>query len=135
MDQRPLVSEQIDAGSEFLNRLDKAVPIKAAFWLKTYVDGKWRLFVVSDEINDSNVYEHYGEVNRVMRDMRDPDIDQFRVKLVGTNDPLARAVLDYQALYPGKRIRRYDTHLGGVGVEEIYIYPSPLPTPAQQDAP
>jgi hypothetical protein len=53
MDQGALVSEQIDAGADLARRFEK-YPLQAAFWLKGAEDGRWFLYLVSDQINDSN---------------------------------------------------------------------------------
>ena len=42
--------------------------------------------------------------------------------------PLAQAALARQRPYPGQTLPRvYDTLFGDVMVDEVYIYPSPLP--------
>ena len=40
MDQGQLVSEEIDAGAELVRRLDRYVPVKAAFWVKDSEEGQ-----------------------------------------------------------------------------------------------
>jgi hypothetical protein len=130
MDQGPLVSEQIDAGARFLGEFQKYAPVQAAFWLKDSEEGGWSLYVASDRISDENTDTGYGEVLRIAGRLEEPWFDPFQVKLIGTNDPLAQAVLDMHRRYPGKMPTRFHGKaLGGVNVEEGYIYPRPVPSP------
>jgi hypothetical protein len=128
MDQGPLVTEQIEAGANFLAEFEKKFPLSVAFWLKATEEDSRYFYVVSDAVLDEKLRAGYGEVFRIAGEMRDPDFDPLRVKLVGSSDPLARAVLDVLRLYPGglaKPIRRKD--LGATSVEEVYIYPTMNP--------
>jgi hypothetical protein len=132
MDQGPLVSEQIEAGARFLREFQKYVPVQTAFWLKESESGEWYLYVASDRITDDNFDVAYGEVARIAGAIHDPWFDPFQIKVIGTDDPLAKGVEDLLRLYPGRRPARFrDTTLGGVSVDEVYIYPSPLPVPVQ----
>jgi hypothetical protein len=124
MDQGPLVREQIEAGLEFIDRLDERVPVHVAFWLKEEAEGRWHLYIASDRVNDNTLRETYDEVARVARDMDNPNLSAFRVKLIAADNPLARAALEIQARFKAKvpaRVRQ--TSFGGRGVEEVYIYP------------
>jgi hypothetical protein len=130
MDQGPLVTQQIDAGSRFIHEFAKQIPIQAAFWLRTSEDNEWFLYVVSDQINDSSVRLAYGEVSRITSKLADPWLDSVHVKVIGTNKPVAKAILDIQGKYPGRLPARYrDLQLGGIFVEEAYVYPPPAAVP------
>src|SRR5262249_20728459 len=126
MDQGPLVSEQIDAGARFLTEFQKYVPVQVAFWLKDSEEGVWYLYVASDQITDDNFDLAYGEVARLAGALRDPWFDPFRVKVIGADDPLAKAALEAQQRYRTP-VHLYGEMFGGVSAEEVYIYPSPLP--------
>jgi len=132
MDQGPLVSEQIDAGARFLGEFQKYLPIQAAFWLKDSEEGAWNLYVVSDRITDDNFDVAYGEVLRIAGQLQDTWFDPFQVKLIDVNDSVAQAALDIQRRFHGKVPTRFrEMTFGGVSVDEVYIYPSPIPVPAQ----
>ena len=60
MDQVPLVIEEIEAGKEFLDELEKRLPVKAAFWLKADEDSGWYLHVASDQVGDANLGRFTG---------------------------------------------------------------------------
>jgi hypothetical protein len=127
MDQGPLVIEEIDAGMRFLEEFDKKVPVLAAFWLRASEEDAGYLYVASDQINDNNIKEVYGEVGRIAAEMRDPSFGPFRVKLIKRSDPLAGAAMQYLELFPGRMPTRLrQRNFGGIGTEEVYIYPSAI---------
>ena len=128
MDHEPLVKEQIDAGARFLREFDKYAPVRVAFWLRESEGRYWHLYVASDEITDDNFDLAYGEVIRIAAEFRNPWFDPLRVKVLSADDPLAKAALEVQQRFPGWAPPRVsDTMFGGVFVDEVYIYPSPLP--------
>jgi hypothetical protein len=124
MDQGPLVIDQIDAGARFLGEFQKYAPVRAAFWLKESDEGEWSLYVASDKITDDNFDEGYGEVLRIAGMLRDTPFDPFEVKLIGVDDPLAKAALDIHRRHPGRVATRFHGKVfGGLPVDEVYIYP------------
>jgi hypothetical protein len=130
MDQDPLVREQIDAGKRFLDEFEKYAPVHAAFWLKTSDDSDWYLYVASDQISDQNFDVAYGEVLRLAGEIQDPNFDAFRVKLIGGDNPLARAALDIHQRHPAKVPTWFNgKNFGGMSVERVYIYPTKVVAP------
>ena len=128
MDQSPLVTEQINAGAKFLAELEKRIPVTAAFRLRANEEDSSYLYVASDEFNDEKLDVGYGEVLRIAAEMRDPNFAPFRVKLIRLGDPLAKAALDVLRRYPGRTPTRIlQAYFGGVGVDEVYIYPTLAP--------
>jgi hypothetical protein len=73
--------EQIDAGARFLAEFGKKYPIKVGFWLREADKPFSYLYAVSDQIDEANYRDAYGEVLRVSQVMQDPYFDPFRVKL------------------------------------------------------
>ena len=126
MDPGPLVKEQIDAGAMFLAELEKKMPVAAGFWLKGTDRDYWKFYVVADRFEGEDRLAAYEEVSRVTAAMRDPNVGPSDVRLIETGKPLARAVLDYRRLYPDKVIRLRDRFFGGMAIDEVYIYPSPV---------
>jgi hypothetical protein len=125
MDPGPLVTEQIDAGEKFLAELEKAMTVAAAFWLKRQDQDSWNFYVAPDRSRDGHRGVADGEVLRVALALRDPNLDYLQVRTIDPDDPLARAALDYQRLYPGKAVRLRDRVFGEMGIDEVYIYPAP----------
>jgi hypothetical protein len=126
MDPGPLVTEQIDAGTRLLAELEKTMAVTAAFWLKRPDQDSWYFYVAPEPSRDDSRGVVGGEVLRVALAMQDPNLSYLQVRPADPDDPLARAVLDYQRLYPGKAVRLRDRAFGGMGIDEIYIYPSPI---------
>lgn len=125
------MNEQRDAGRRFLAEFHKSYPVQVAFWLRESEATWWYLYVASEQITDDNFDVAYGEVLRVSDMLRDPWFDPFRVKLIGADDPLAKAALEMLKKYPGPVATTFGGKmLGGVYVDEMYIYPSPLPVSA-----
>jgi hypothetical protein len=132
MDQGPLVSEQIDAGARFLGAFHQSYPVQSAFWLKDSEEGAWYLYVASDQITDDNFDVAYGEVVRIAGELQDPWFDTFQLKVIGADDPLAKAAADLRRRYPSQSpVRIHNRTFGDTFAEEVYLYPSPLPAPAR----
>jgi hypothetical protein len=131
MDKSPLVTEQIDAGERLIHEFNKQIPVHAAFWLRERDSDEWYLYLASDQINDFNFDLAYGEVLRIVRPRQSLWIDPFQVKVVGIDAPVAKAALGVMKQYPGTIPTRYHgRHFGGLSVDEVYIYPLPLPASA-----
>jgi hypothetical protein len=74
----------------------------------------------------------YEEVHRITGVLHDPYFDPFVVKVIGAGDPLAKAALEMQRrFYPRRVAICLDGQvIGSLPVDEVYIYPSPIPVPA-----
>ena len=60
---------------------------------------------------------------RIAARIRDPSLDPFQIKVMGTNKPIAKAVVELQEKYPEQLPMRYHGRpLGGVSIDEVYIY-------------
>jgi hypothetical protein len=130
MDQESLVTEQIEAGRQFLDAFGQRAPVKIAFWLKAGADAGWYLFVASDRVNSESKEDIYMDVYYAAKDLRDPNFDQFRVKLIRTSDPLAKAALDVYRRHPVPIPAHFqERSFGGMGVEGVYIYPPMIEVP------
>jgi hypothetical protein len=130
MDQTPLVMDEIEAGKEFIRRMQAYQPVKAAWWMRETEDAGRYLHVALEGLTMDNIDAAYGEVLRIANEMKDHYIDPFRVKLVSPDDPAARAILDHYRRYPGRvPLRLNGSVLGKVAAAEVYIYPLPAPRP------
>lgn len=131
MDKKPLVTEQIDAGERLTQEFNKTIPVQAAFWLRERESDEWYLYLASGQINDAKSDLAYREVLRIVPPNQSLWIDPFQVKVVGTDAPVARAALDLMQKYPGQLPTRYHgRQFGDLSVDEVYIYPLPLPVSA-----
>src|SRR5205085_3967685 len=102
MDQGALVTPMLQAGEQLISEFNKYKPVTVAYWLRSGGDEDWYLYISSDQINDANFDQAYGEVLRIARAVRNPWLDPFRVKVVGADDRVARAIADYAKQYPGQ---------------------------------
>jgi hypothetical protein len=76
-------------------------------------------------------YDHgFAEILRIVREMLTPYVDPFQVRLIGSDDPLAKAAVDTNRKFPGPVPTRFrGTNFGRVPVEEVYVYPARYLTP------
>ena len=88
-------------------------------------------YIASESFDQGGLREGYGEIIRLTDAIRCPYLEASDVKLIGGDDPLARAAAAISERYPGRAqgIRLRDTYFGGVGIpiDDIYIYPAPAP--------
>jgi hypothetical protein len=124
MDTSPLVMDEIDAGAEFLKQLHSYRPVKAACWLREAEDEERYLYVALDGLTSDNSDVVYGEVLRITGAIKDHYLDPFRVKLISTNDPVAKAIMDIYRRFPGRIQTRFNGRVFAErAVAEVYIYP------------
>jgi hypothetical protein len=131
MDQSPLVIDRIDAATRFLGEFQKYMPVQAAFWVKETDTGEWYLYLASEKITDENFDVVYEEVLRIAAEMGEPLFDPFLVKVIGADHRLAKAALEIRRRYPSPAATHFHGDVfGGIPVEQIYLYPAPIPVPA-----
>ena len=128
MDQNALVIDQIETGRAFLAEFAKYMPIQCAFWLKEQDKEYWNLYVASKQITDDNFDVAYGEVLEIAKRINDPLFDPFQVKVIGADDPVAKAACGLVNGPNGVRFR--GPALAGIPVEAVYVYPSSIALPA-----
>ena len=123
-----MVIEETDAGAELVREFDKYQPVKAAFWVKASDEEQRYLYIASESIDDTNFDMAYREVLRLTGELDSPYLDPFRVKVIGATDPLARAAVEIHRRFPGSTpIRFGGRSFGGISIDDVYIYASPLP--------
>jgi hypothetical protein len=133
MDKGVLVGEKVAAGIRFIHLFQKRVPIQSAFWLKHSEERYLRLYIVSEQITDANFDVFFSKARDIAYEMDDPWFDPEVVWLIGADTPLAKAVRELrERYYPGRKtIHQYEVIFGGVSADELWIYPTPLPSPPQ----
>jgi hypothetical protein len=124
MDQATLVEHQIDDVPKLIDQLKRdTFDVKAAFWLYTSEADQWFLYLVSDVVDQKGITQAYKAVYKAMKRLPNLWIDRFEVKLVGPDDPVAKAVIGFlskQHAPLATRVR--GTNLGDVYIENAYIY-------------
>lgn len=128
MYQRPLVTENIEAGAQFIQAFHKLMPVKIAFWLKASgEDEPWELYIASESIDAAELGKGYRQVSRLIRDMRTIWLEPYRVKLISGDDPLALAFMDMQQQVPGSLPTRLSGgRFADLTVDDVFIYPLPV---------
>jgi hypothetical protein len=123
-----------EVGARFLAELRKSVPVEAGFWVKP-VGGDWLLYVAFDRPLD-DVHDAYREVGRVADELRDPDFDSSEVRLIGSDDRLAKEVREFRRRRPGRTLLELSGWtFGGDVPDEAYLYPDPPAPPAEPPPP
>jgi hypothetical protein len=133
MDQDTLVNNQIDDGEAFIRDYSDYVPIVAAFWVKPAESESWYLYIASAEINDGNLRERYREVLRRVGSQKYVWLDALHVKLINSEDSLAREVKKIRdQTAPALPVRYNLASIAGLPTDGCYIYPETVysqPTP------
>jgi len=124
MGQEPLVTEQVDAGEEFVRDFNDHASVDAAFWINPADSEEWLLYIASAEINDDNIRRAYGEVLRLVGGNKNQWLDAFQVKLLSSLDSLASEVIEIRDRYPIKTATHYNgSSIAGMAIGGAYIYP------------
>jgi hypothetical protein len=124
MDQNLLVTGQIEAGAEFALEFDNYLPVSVAFWVLPAQSDSLYLYIACDKL-DGNKHEAYGEVWKILNGPLKQWITLFQIKLLSTNDWVAKAAIQARESFAEKVPARYrGSSLGGLEIEAAYIYPS-----------
>lgn len=125
MDNGPLVIEEIEAAEQLLREFDEYAPIKVAFWMRTSDEEQRYLYIASDRIGAEGTGDAYGEVVRIGLKIQSPYFNVFRVKVIDSATPLARAALETRDRFPPHMPARLGgSWFGGVAAADVYVYPA-----------
>jgi hypothetical protein len=162
MDTIMLVENQIDDGRKFLDHLGRErFPVLAACWVKPTEEDRWSLYVVTPLVDEKGAAAAYREAYRILRSLGPLWVTDSEVKLIGAEHPVAMDVFSILRKHPGMTPIRWrgpllfrgtpieDVYrgvplplrsgiqigpiLGGMPIEEVYIYPPPRPRNIQAD--
>jgi len=126
MDSSQLVTEEIDAGAEFIRQFEQQTPVKVAFWLRAADDDYRYLYVAPEHFDGTRAA--YEQVVRIAAPLRSPWFDAFRVKLIRPDHPMATAASDIQRRFPALLPSRLgNTLFGDVFADDSYIYSPTAP--------
>lgn len=132
MDYGPLVKDEIESAAVFLREFNQYKPIKVAFWLKPAGPDELRyLHIASDQIGSVDIRNAYGEVNRIATELKLPDFDQFRVKILRRDDRMAKDAAELNEKWPDRTSHRFHFRMfGDTFADDAYVYPPFHPAPA-----
>jgi hypothetical protein len=133
VDQSPLVDDQISDGRRLVERFAAdGNPVRTAFWVKTSDEGHLFLYVVTDIADVGGPAVAYRAVRSALGKLGDSWVAASDVKVVGLNDPVAKAALNVMSRHPGRMAIRFGgQNLGPLEVDQVYIYPPHLFTHGQ----
>jgi hypothetical protein len=125
MDTVTLVENQIDDGQRLLDRLgDEGVVVRAACWVKPVEEDRWSLYIATPSVDEKGSLAAYRQLSRVLRSLGDGWLTSSDVTLVGEKHPIVTDVLDILRRFPHRTpIRSPRSLLGGISIEEVYVYP------------
>jgi hypothetical protein len=123
--QDTLVDGLLESGRELVQALaDDGFEITAAFWAQSVEDDLWFLYIASPSVDTQGRGWAYRVVQAKIRSMPGLRLDSFDVKLIGSSSPIARIVARLGG--DGREITRLGGgRLGDMGIDRVYIYPSP----------
>jgi len=135
MAQATLVEIQIKEGQRLIDRLaHEGVAVTAAAWLRESESGDWYLYLATPLVSEGGGKKPaYHRINTLIREMQKEGfgMDPFAKKVIGPHDPIAKAMVANRGGRPGGPPTPFrGSRLGGLAVEEAYIYPR-LPTPEE----
>jgi hypothetical protein len=124
MDTVTLVENKIDDGWRLLDRLaEEGVVIRAACWLKPVEEDRWSLYIATPVMDEKGPLGAYGQLTSVLRSLGGGWLTSSDVNLVGEKHPLVQDALDLLRRFPHTTpIRSPRTLLGGIPIEEVYVY-------------
>lgn len=125
MAQNLLLREQIDAGAELVREFHTYMPVRAAFWLTIPEDYYRYLYIATEGVDEGKLDLGYDEVLRLGQAMNSIYLDPFHVKLIGTQDSLAKAAVAKNERSDSEALgTRMGSHMfGGVFIEDGFLYP------------
>lgn len=126
MDQSSLVEQQISDGSRIVEKLrESGFDVVAAWWMKPTELGRWLLYIASKSVDQNGTAAGYGAVHTAMRELGELSVDRFGVRLIGSEHPATKDVLEIQSKYPAQTATRFRAvRLGHVTIDGSYIYPA-----------
>ena len=121
-----LTKEMIDAGCEFLQRLDEGnLNIQAALWVYLWESNRWRLFFALPEVQKKGSLKIYQKIHAVLSQIPDDQSSVYwnDISVTGTDDRLISMLRKRKPAVPlMTRVYVPGRILYGHYVEEAYIY-------------
>lgn len=124
MAEETLVDRKVEDGQKLIQELRcKGFDVSVAGWVQEE-SGLWYLYLGSKIVDDKGSFDAYKVLNQVLRQINNCGIDPFEIKLIGTEHPLSKEILDLHHRYPAPLHTLYRLHeLGGMRIGEAHIYP------------
>jgi hypothetical protein len=120
-----VVEDRIDDGLRLIEQFKAdGGSILVAFWAKAAEESSWYLYIATESVQREGPAVAYRAIHDSFRKLVECRLDLFEIKMVGPSDSITRDVLALLARRPGRLPAWFGSlTLGGVEVEEVYIYP------------
>jgi hypothetical protein len=124
MDTVTLVENRIEEGQRLLDLLEKeGVAVRAACWVKPFERDRWSLYIATPSVDEKGMLGAYLQLVTVLGLMGDGWLTTSDIALVGERHPIVQDALDILRRFPHRKpIPSPRTLVGGISVEEIYVY-------------
>ncbi len=125
MDTIALVESRIEEGQNLLDRLEgDGIPVRAASWVKRSDLDRWIFYIATPIWDKKGPLEAYRNIAPALQSLGNDWLTSSDVTLVGENHPLVKDARDFLRRFPHRTpIQSPISLLGGIPVEEIYVYP------------
>src|SRR4051794_37323559 len=101
MDQAAIVSDQFSAGRKLILELMKdGFPVEYAAWIKEPDADQWYLYIATPWVADKGPTAAYRSMHASFHRLAPLWFNEFQVKLVSPDDPVARAVREFHRKNP-----------------------------------
>jgi hypothetical protein len=130
VDTDVLVDSKIEDGRKIIAEMAKeGYPASVAFWLKPTSEGLWRLYISSPAIEDGKVGDAYVALYDCLQRVPNASVSMSHVKLLQDGRRIAQEAITIRDREPNRYlpIRLHGQYLGGMSIEEAYIYPPDRP--------
>lgn len=92
-----LVDRLLQDGRRYLDALKNAhFDVTAAFWVRSGDDDRWRLYIASRTVDQKRTSAAYSEALAVFQSIEELGFDVSDVRLVATDDPIAREFIQFR---------------------------------------
>jgi hypothetical protein len=128
MDTELLVENRIDDGRKLVSQLvNDGFEVVAAFWVRTRDERLWFLYIASPAVVPEKIGDAYRAAYAALSKVPGSGISLSQIKLVRPENPVARDAIAARDRSPSRIPARYHGEaLGGLAIEEAYIYPEVL---------
>ena len=122
-----MVSDQIEAGKQLVDVLvSNGFDITAACWIKAIEENDWYFYISSKYVDGYGASLAYRELSRIAKSVSETWDLMSHVKLIGSEHPITRDVLELRKRYAGRFLSRAQrSMIGPLAIEEIYVNPLP----------
>jgi hypothetical protein len=125
MDTITLVENQIEEGQRLLDQLgEKGIVVRAACWVKPTDVDRWVLYIATPIMDGKGPLEAYRQLTPALQSLGNDWLTSSDVTLVGEKHPMVKDAQEILRRFPHRTpIRSPYPMLGGIPVEEVYVYP------------